>query len=257
MEKIKELLKDLDLDKKEIDIYLTSIKIWTSPSSAISKITQIPKSTVRYSLESLTNKWLMNKSQKWNTTLFTPEHPIKLKNLLSIKKNKLENTKNKLDNIMWELTELYNPYTKLPKVTFYEWIDSVIKMLIDNHAKIKDNTYEFSAQSDLLKKYPREIQKYSDLHMKYRKNHKNYVIDSIEYKDENDKLKKNYGNIPIKYYPDKNLNLKTHIQVDWDKIAIISNHWDEPLWIDIHHKEIAEDFKKIFKQIWKLLDKEK
>ena len=71
MEKIKELLKELNLDEKEINVYLASIKIWTSPSSSIANSIWIAKSTVRYTLEHLVNKGLMTKIQKGNTTIFT------------------------------------------------------------------------------------------------------------------------------------------------------------------------------------------
>jgi hypothetical protein len=39
---------------------------------------------------------------------------------LIIEKNKLEEKENKLDNNFPDLLNLYNPYTKVPKMTFYE-----------------------------------------------------------------------------------------------------------------------------------------
>jgi hypothetical protein len=45
----------------------------------------------------------MSKTQKGNTTLFTPEHPTKLKNLLIIEKNEIEKKEYKLDKIMSNL----------------------------------------------------------------------------------------------------------------------------------------------------------
>lgn len=248
MEHIKNILQKLNLTEKEVDVYLASIKIWTSASSGIVHYVDLPKSTIKYTLESLVKKNLLIKSKKWITTYFTPEHPAKLKNLLIVEKNELESKEKSINNIMWDLIWIYNPYTKLPKVTFYEGIEPVMKMLINNHAKIENDTYEFSAHIPLLKKYPKEISEYSDIHMEYRKKHQNYVLDCIETKEKNDN--ENYPNLHFKYYPEKDLDIKTHLQIDGDNIAIISMHWDQPMWIDIHHKDIANDLKKIFKQLW-------
>ena len=75
--------------------------------------------------------------------------------------------------IMWYLNSLANPNAKLPKVTFYEWIEQITDMLIQNHAKLETDTYEFSAHVPLLQKYPKEIEKYSEEHIKSRRNHNN------------------------------------------------------------------------------------
>ena len=248
---VKEILMEIWLEENEVKIYLEALRLWNVPASIIANKLWIPRTTARHWCEQLIKKQLMIWSNKWNTKYFLAEHPNKIKTLIKIKKNILEEKEEETDKIMWDLIKLQNPYTNLPKVTYYEGIEWVMKMLIDNHSAIKADTFEFSAHIPLLKKYPKEIWEYSDIHMQHRINNKNYVLDCIENKSENDK--ESYPNLHFKYYPDKNLNIKTHLQIDWDKIAIVSTHWEKPMWIDIHHKEIAEDLKKIFKQLWKLL----
>jgi len=246
------ILSEIWLEKNECKLYLASLKVWTSSASILAKKTDIPRTTARYNCEQLVKKQIMIESMRWNTKLFTPEDPSRLKNLLIIQKNELEEKENKVDMIMKDLIKMKNPYTTLPKVSYYEWIDSVMKMLIDNHSKIEGDTYEFSAHIPLMEKFPKEIWEYSKIHMEHRKNNKNFVLDCIENKQGNND-ENIYSNLFFKYYPENNLDLKTHIQVDWDRIAIISAHWEKPMWIDIHHKEIAEDLKKIFMQLWENL----
>ena len=256
MQKIENLLERIGLEKNESKAYLESLKIWTSPASIVAGKIGVPRTTTRYACEQLVKKQLMIESQKWNTKFFTAEHPNKLKILLQIKKNELEEEEDAINWVMQELIKMQNPYTSLPKVSYYEWIDSVMKMLIDNHSRIEDDTYEFSAHIPLMEKFPKEILEYSKIHMKHRKNHKNLVLDCIENKNYNDN-ENIYSNLFFKYYKENNLNLKTHIQIDWDCIAIISAHWEKPMWIDIRHKEIAEDLKKIFMQLWKNISDDK
>ena len=142
MEALKELLESLGLENNEAVVYLESLKLWTVPASSIAKNVWISRTSVRYTCEILIKKGLMIGSQKWNTKLFTAETPQKIKNLIKIEKNKLEEKERKLDNNLDELYNLYNPYTKIPKMTFYEWIDWAKKILND-HLKDGINVYSF------------------------------------------------------------------------------------------------------------------
>lgn len=252
MEKIYKVLESIWLSEKEIKIYLTSLSLWQSPASVLWKKTHISRSTSQYTCNCLVEKRLLSVITKGNTMLYSPEDPEKIISFISKEYNLLEKKMNNAKQIIWDLKNIANPKWKIPKVTYYEWIEQVMDMLFNKHAKIKDDTYEFSAHIELLKNYPEEIAKYSKLHMDSRKWFTNYVIDCIETKTENDKEK--YDNLVFKYYKDKGLDIKTHIQIDWDRIAIISNHNKYPVWIDIEHKEMADDLKKIFKQLWLILD---
>ena len=253
MEKIKKLLKELNLDDKEIEIYLSSIKIWTSPSSSISNSTWIAKSTVRYSLDNLVKKGLMNKTQKWNTTLFTPEHPWKLKNLLIIQKNKLENTSNKLDNVMWDLIWLYNPYTKLPKVTFYEELEGAQKVLdnsltaveiIDSYTNVDDINEKLSFLNKIYTK------------KRIEKNIKKRSIYSSTQKTIN-YLKEIYKNTDslneIKYLDSDEYSLYiSFMMYDW-KISYVTYKNNNFTWVIIENSDIYNFHKNIFKFMWKHL----
>lgn len=252
IEKIFKTLESIWLNEKEIKIYLTSLSLWQSPASILWSKNNINRSTAQYTCNSLVEKKLFSMIQKWNSIFYSPESPEKILYMLNKEYNILEKKMNDARDIIWELKSISNPKAKLPKVSYYEWIDQVMDMLLNKHAKIKDDTYEFSAHVELLKNYPEEIEKYSKIHMDNRKWFTNYVLDCIESKSNNDKEK--YSNLKFKYYKDKDLDIKTHIQIDGDRIAIVSNHNKNPVWIDIVHSEIAKDLRKIFKQLWENLD---
>ena len=251
MEAIKNLLKEINLDNKEINIYLNLLKIWTSPSSIISNKVWIPKSTVRYSLENLVKKGLILKNQKWNTTLFTAEHPAKLKNLLIIKKNKLENTEKKLDNLMWKLVEIYNPYTKLPKVTFYEWIEWIEKVLNDSltSTEVIDTYVDIDSVwkhiSSLNKKYT-EKRKKLNIEKRAILSDSQFSKKYIEevYSNVNDKLN------DIKLLDPEKYDLHVSFMLyDWKISYITMEDWIF-VWIIIQNKQIYNFHKNLFKLNW-------
>jgi len=251
MNKIKYLLEELHLDEKEIDIYLALLKLWTSPSSVISNKIYIAKSTVRYSLENLVQKWLILKNQKWNTTLFTAEHPGKLKNLLIIEKNKLENTEKKLDNLMWDLIELYNPYTKLPKVTFYEWIEWIQKVLDDSLTATE--TIDSFADVDSVWRYIFDLNKKYWIQRKKLEIKKRMIIPDTKYSKEymdNNYEEKNDSLNQFKFLDSNEYDLYVSFMIyDWKVSYITMEEWSYT-WVIIENKQIYNFHKNMFKFIW-------
>ena len=150
MNNIKEILDSLWLENNESIVYLEAIKLWTVPASSIANKLNLPRTTIRYACESLVKKWLLISITKWNTKLFTAEHPNKIKNLLQVEKNKLEEKENKLNKVMSDMLQMYNPYTKLPKVTFYEWEEGIKKVLEDTltSTEIIDSFKELASSTE-------------------------------------------------------------------------------------------------------------
>ena len=125
------LLTSLGLEHQESKVYLQALTLGTSPASIIAKRCGLPRSTARYTCEQLVYKQLMIESQKGNTKLFTPENPEKLKKLLDLQQERLELRAQKLDFKLQDLKRLYNPYTVIPKMRFYEGVQGIIELVED------------------------------------------------------------------------------------------------------------------------------
>ncbi len=251
---IKNTLKELWLDEKEINIYFACLKFWTTVSSNIWKYLSIPKSTARYWLDSLVKKQLLIKSQKWNTTYFTPEFPQKLKNLLILEKNKIEEKEEKLNKIMWDLIWLYNPSTKIPKITFYEWIEWIKKVLdlsletnwiIDSYVDIEAIEWIFD---NFNKEY---VKKRKELKIKkrsiYPENPKNKEYLKNFYNSLNNDLNQ------VKFLDKQKYNLyKTYIvfMIYDDKISFLTLEKWNYIWIIIENKSIYNFHKNMFDFMW-------
>lgn len=128
---LEQLLTSLGLEHQESKVYLQALTLGTSPASIIAKRCDLPRSTARYTCEQLVAKQLMIESQKGNTKLFTPENPEKLKKLLDLQQERLELRSQKLDSKLQDLKRLYNPYTVIPKMRFYEGVQGIIELVED------------------------------------------------------------------------------------------------------------------------------
>lgn len=251
---LKATLSELWFDNKEIDIYLSALKIGTCVTSTISSMLDLPKTTTRHSMESLAKKWLMTKSQKWNTTYFTPEHPNTLKNLLVIEKNKIEQNEHRLDNVMWDLIWLYNPHTKIPKVTFYEWIEWVQKVLEDslNASEVIDS---FVNVDDIIDNDEVNIinKKYTEHRISREAKKRSIYSSSIKTKEYLESLYSKKSLNEIKYLDSTEYNLYVSFMMyDW-KISYITFKENSLIWVIIQNNDVYNFHKSIFKFMWKHL----
>jgi len=123
---MKETLKDLGLNNKEIDIYLTLLPIGKAPASVVSYRTGISRSTAKYTCNQLVEKKLFLEIQEGNTSMYTPESPDKIMFLLEEEKRKLEEKENKASRIIGQLKAMVDPETILPKIEFGEGMEKVV-----------------------------------------------------------------------------------------------------------------------------------
>ena len=132
---IKNVLQNIGLNEKEIEVYLVALELGTQPASTIARRIKIPRNTTRFLLDKLVDKGLIKKTKRANTQLYTPEEPKNLVNLLERQRvdlNVVIDTKvTQLKEVMAELESRYRPESTKPKVTFYEGGDGLIKVYED------------------------------------------------------------------------------------------------------------------------------
>jgi sugar-specific transcriptional regulator TrmB len=131
MDDLNKLLKSLGLEHHEPEVYLAALRLGTTPASVVGKRCKIPRSTARYTCEQLVEKQLMVVTQKGNTQYFTPENPEKLRKLLEMQQEKIRSRGQQLEGHMQDLKRIFNPYTVMPKMRFFEGVDGIIKLIED------------------------------------------------------------------------------------------------------------------------------
>lgn len=250
MNPIDQFLSSIGLEPLESKLYITALSFGTVPASVLANKLEIPRSTARYICEQLIRKKLMVETKKGNRKLFTTENPTKLASILYDEEMFLKQKQNQLPFVTKTLQKLYNPHTSIPDVTFYDGDDGVEKMLMDL-SKEPGKVYTLSAGDYFHTKNP-------DLVKKFRQNaHKIdrevYVIRPPKYWELHEvKTEKNYHTNYFKYIDE----LKIDIQIRKEAIGITSMFDNAPIWILIKHQEIAEEFQKIFKELWMRCEKD-
>jgi sugar-specific transcriptional regulator TrmB len=132
---IKNILQDLGLNPKEIEVYLISLELGTQPASVLARRVKIPRNTTRFILDKLVDKGWIRKVTKANTQLYTPEEPQNLVNQLErqrVDQNvAIDKKVGEIKSVMAELESRFRPESTKPKVTFYEGDEGLIKVYED------------------------------------------------------------------------------------------------------------------------------
>ena len=168
----------------------------------------------------------MIEAKKANTKLFVAENPTKLFSMFHAEETRLMRKKEQLGAAIKELQQVYNPDAKLPKVTFYEGIDGVERMLDDLLKSPKPNTPQntlcaFGAGDYIIEKEPEIVKEFRSKSMKKYKSA--MIIRSPKYKHLylNGKGKDRF----FRYIEE----LKVDIQIADDTIAILSLEQASPI----------------------------
>jgi HTH-type transcriptional regulator, sugar sensing transcriptional regulator len=132
---ITNVLKKLDLDDKEIQVYLQLLRTAPNRASTLAYQLRLPRTTVQNILLRLEKDGLTTKSFEKNVAIYLPVHPEELAKSIEMK-NRQENqqfkqTLTELKQVMPELTSMMKSSKHLPNVRFYQGKDGVRKVLFD------------------------------------------------------------------------------------------------------------------------------
>lgn len=90
------VLMEFGLSDLEAQLYEMALGLGTFPASIVGNRLGIPRSTARYTCESLVRKGLMIETKKANTKLFVAENPTKLLAMFHTEEYKLMKKKEQL-----------------------------------------------------------------------------------------------------------------------------------------------------------------
>lgn len=237
---MKQILKSLGFNTKEIDVYLALLEFGIQPASVIAKKTGYPKSTVLFLFDNLCKKGYIRKSKKGRVQYFYAD-PNDLK---KAKEQQLELEKKMLGKAIPLLQEFKSPFTSEPKMTFFEGIDGCKKaysLLLES----KTQVLEFGAHGDLVGKFGME---FMDKFISKRAKNKVF-LKAISKKDvihkQLSKLDKKHLR-KIKFYPQKEGILYSSIAIFEDKVLLL-NLYKDAFAILIQNEEVSETLKTIFR----------
>lgn len=247
--RIHSFLAELGLSVQESEAYDIALWLGTFAASTLGTRLGVPRSTARYTCESLVRKGLMIETKKANTKLFIAENPTKLFSILHEQEAELTRKREQLELTIKELQQRYNPEAKLPKITFYEGVDGIERMFEELLTR-PTSLYSFGAGDYFLGKEPELIKNFRKKGQKVYRD--TYVIRSPKYKS----LHTNDGEKRYNRYFQHIEELKIDIQIVDDVLTIASMENTAPIGIVIKHQGIVDAFKGIFSELWNCIEQD-
>ena len=248
--KIDQVLKNLGLQDKEPDIYLTLLKTpGAQPASVIATRANLNRTTVYKTLVRLVKKGLVTKAQRHGITCFFAEDPEnRLKLLIDEKQKQLGEMNQAMLETLPLLTMTEDDSDSLPKIRYYEGIEG-IKQIYETVLKEGENQYRYG---DITKIYE-ALGIYTDEYIQKR-NELGIVTHAIMplYEKDEKEIKKNIREhrevvyIPHKYFP-----IEGEVRIFGNKVAIMSLRQESPIGVIIESDTIAKMFLSIYMLTWK------
>lgn len=252
---IEKVLKNIGLNEKEIEVYLTNLELGAQPASTIARRVKIPRNTTRFILDTLVEKGIIKKSTKANTQFYTPEAPKNLTKLLEIKRTsineKYDEQIKQLKSAMSELKAKYKPETTKPKVKYYEGTEGMIKAY-EQSLKASGMMYSICNKDAMKGKLP----DYFKTHSASRRAKNKIPVKSIRIGSPLAYKKSKLDKVELResrLLPPDKYSFTPEILFYNNSISMTS--WKEELSILIESQEIREAFEVIFDLAWKEAEK--
>ncbi len=240
MEKI---FRDLGFSEREIKVYLSLLELGSTTVGPIAAKTRLQHSKVYQTLEKLIDKGLVSFIIKSKTKYFQAHDPKQILNILKEKEKRFS-------EILPKLKEKQGHSKEKQIATVYEGYKAIKAMfdLILEELNNKSYYYVFAFKDDYLTSKIASIF-LRNIHMQLSdKKVDDRLIANISIKKE---FKKNYSDIKAIKYKFTNINLPLGLMIINDRV--INWIWGErPTAVEIVSKQIAQQYKKFFLEIWKI-----
>ncbi len=241
------ILKHLGLSEKEIQTYLSVLKLGPSPVRKISEETKINRGTTYDILKSLIGLGLLSYYHKDKHQYFTAEDPEKLKDLLKDKQNTLSKLDNEINRIIPELKSIYNKAGEKPVVKYYEGligIKVILQDLLKEVTEADEKEYYVYSSANIRQYLYEALPDFTKQRIKKKIKVKVIALGSggeLHGLDQRKWLSKKEGS-------------PTYILIYKNKTALISvDYFQNPLGVIIEDEGITQTQKVIFSSLWSSL----
>ncbi len=245
-----ELLENLQkfgLSEKESKVYLACLELGDSLASDISLKSNLPRTLIYDIIERLIDLGIISYAIKNNTKHFQAADP---KELIRLVKEKEES----LISIMPELQKLQKiKGTKRPKVEVYEGKEGMKTVMNDI---IKSNITEFLAYGSSRSSFeiiPAFMEEWHKERIKRKITMKILYNNTPEAKEKIKNKKESMQYTNYKFMP---IELASPTSTLIYSNKVVQQSWSkEPFAVMIENKEMAENQKRYFKELWKIAKK--
>jgi len=249
MKKAEEILKELGIKDREIDIYLAALE--GSPCSVIdlAKRTGMKRTSIYNFINNMIRRGLIIPTASGKKFLYAATNP---NDLIQI----VDKQKEKLLEIIPELSLIFTKSgSKKPKIRFYEGIEGLKEVYNDTlDQKEGSEILAYANFEEVYRIFPETFRK---SYLNKRVNRKKIFTKAIarigKYAQVHSKLNKKELRETI-LIPEKEFPISNEINIYDDRVAILS-FGDEKIGVIIESRQIADTQRAIFNLLWKNLKK--
>jgi len=248
------ILTQLGLTDNQAKTYTALLKLGPSPILPILKAVKLKRSNTYAVLNSLAKKGLVLIRKKNKKTIFEPQPPEKLQNLLRERYEAIEKTKKDLQELLPSLKSQYLTSTEKPMVRFLGGIEG-IKEVYQDILRDKKDLLIFASVFDrelpeLDRIIKRQIKAQARLNIKVRalswgmvspERDRRYIANTKKWGIENRLI--------------RDWKLPSQIIIYGNKVALTSLKKDLITML-VEHEDIAKTFRKVFEFIWEASSRE-
>lgn len=199
-------LQNLGFTSNEAVIYISLLKVDGATALDLSKKTNINRSTVYVTIESLAQKGLVSETTVGKKTQFTAESPERIKTYIERRKLELEEMEKRMEDVIPQMKSIMRDSGERPVVKYFEGRDGIISaiedFLVDPHdGKVDGETYLIYPK-DLLEDIFTDAERKKYREMRIGKNIKSKVLYTSEKSDKpsdntGERIKIDGGKYPI------------------------------------------------------------
>ena len=246
---MRQILKQLNFSDKEIDVYLSALKLGKGSITELAKRAGIKRPTTYVILEKLKDMGLISFGVQKKKKVFSMQKPEKLLKLIELEKEKIEEKEKELKKVLPKLKSLTKKETLVPIIRYYEGKEGVWNIIEDMIESKQDNWIIASGKIFDILGLKRMMKNVIDRRKQIGT--KIYIIsdhhpEEIKFYKKKETLFREYRFLP------ETINLDSVVYIYADKIALI--FLKEPLsGIIIENKPLFQVFKFMFDSLWKEL----
>lgn len=245
MNEIKQILKSLGLEEKEVLLYTAALQLGESGITELARKSGLKKTTTYLIFKSLEKQGLMGSFEMKSGTKFVATRPDIL---ISKTEKQLESIK----KIIPELRAIANQASNKPKITYYEGKEGYLLAANDTLKKPNSLVRHIGSLTEMHKIIGKKYDFEYYVPMRVKKNIRFRALYTQDIMEVANKLNHPAELREIKYLP-TSYNPKTTILIYDTKIAITSSQKDL-FTIIIDSEDVAQAEKSKFDLIWNLID---
>ncbi len=240
------VLEDLGLTKSEISVYFSLLELGPSRTGPLAVKASVARSKIYELLEKLAQKGLVSFAIRENTKYFSASDPLNLKEYLEHKKKELKSQEDALQALLPGLIEIQKLRKEKQSATVFEGYKGIRTVFNDVLQTLKKGD-EYCAFATGMESYTPE---FSAFIMNYHKRREAKGIRVRLLANENikNRVLSELGEYKHMQFRFTNEKSPTSTLIYKDKLFLFT--WKNPSAILIESKEIAQQYREHFLDIW-------